>query len=78
MVTLIMLATLHRHLFRRCPTSVSRFHTANVLAFASRKVLEKFKLADIGEGITECEVIKWYTSKRSGTTIIVYSHFPCF
>ncbi|VDB85092.1 unnamed protein product [Peniophora sp. CBMAI 1063] len=25
----------------------------------ARKVLQKFKLADIGEGITECEVIKW-------------------
>jgi hypothetical protein len=24
------------------------------------KRLEKFKLADIGEGITECEIIKWY------------------
>ncbi|KAF7314455.1 Dihydrolipoamide acetyltransferase component of pyruvate dehydrogenase complex [Mycena kentingensis (nom. inval.)] len=27
--------------------------------FASRKVLRTFKLADIGEGITECEVIRW-------------------
>jgi 2-oxoisovalerate dehydrogenase E2 component (dihydrolipoyl transacylase) len=26
---------------------------------ASRKVLQKFKLADIGEGITECEIVKW-------------------
>ncbi|KAJ3802922.1 2-oxoacid dehydrogenases acyltransferase-domain-containing protein [Lentinula aff. detonsa] len=25
----------------------------------SQKVIEKFKLADIGEGITECEIIKW-------------------
>ncbi len=24
------------------------------------KTLQKFKLADIGEGITECEIIKWY------------------
>jgi hypothetical protein len=24
------------------------------------KTLHKFKLADIGEGITECEVIRWY------------------
>ena len=28
----------------------------------ARKVLKQFKLADIGEGITECEVIKWYGS----------------
>ncbi|KAF7298908.1 Dihydrolipoamide acetyltransferase component of pyruvate dehydrogenase complex [Mycena indigotica] len=27
--------------------------------YASRKVLRTFKLADIGEGITECEVIRW-------------------
>ncbi|EIN13450.1 CoA-dependent acyltransferase [Punctularia strigosozonata HHB-11173 SS5] len=26
---------------------------------SSRKVLQKFKLADIGEGITECEIVKW-------------------
>lgn len=24
-----------------------------------KKVLKQFKLADIGEGITECEVIRW-------------------
>ncbi|KZV75214.1 CoA-dependent acyltransferase [Peniophora sp. CONT] len=32
-------------------------HTTSILQ--ARKVLQKFKLADIGEGITECEVIKW-------------------
>lgn len=32
------------------------FHASLV----SKGKLETFKLADIGEGITECEVIKWY------------------
>ncbi|THH15295.1 hypothetical protein EW146_g5158 [Bondarzewia mesenterica] len=40
------------------PTLLSHFHTSHS-SWASRKVLQKFKLADIGEGITECEVIKW-------------------
>jgi 2-oxoisovalerate dehydrogenase E2 component (dihydrolipoyl transacylase) len=45
-----------RLLLRRRPSLVSNFHyTTPVLV----KVLHKFKLADIGEGITECEVIKW-------------------
>lgn len=26
---------------------------------ASRLVIKPFKLADIGEGITECEIVKW-------------------
>ncbi|KAF8502807.1 CoA-dependent acyltransferase [Russula emetica] len=32
-------------------------------------VLQRFKLADIGEGITECEVIKWSVSPRSSVSI---------
>ena len=28
-------------------------------AWFGRRVIQPFKLADIGEGITECEVIKW-------------------
>jgi hypothetical protein len=40
------------------PSVVSYFHTTPT-SWASRKVIQKFKLADIGEGITECEVIKW-------------------
>jgi len=44
-------------LFRRC------FHSSSSL-FA--KSLQKFKLADIGEGITECEIIRW-TAKPSST-----------
>ena len=34
----------------------SQFHSSSI---ALRKVLRTFKLADIGEGITECEVIRW-------------------
>lgn len=33
---------------------------------SSKKILQQFKLADIGEGITECEVIKWNV-KELGT-----------
>ncbi|KAG1784740.1 2-oxoacid dehydrogenases acyltransferase-domain-containing protein [Suillus plorans] len=40
------------------PTAVSHFHTFPP-SLSSRKILQSFKLADIGEGITECEVIKW-------------------
>lgn len=47
------------HLLRP-PTAgyISRFHTCRVVR-APRKLLKEFKLADIGEGITECEVIRW-------------------
>jgi 2-oxoisovalerate dehydrogenase E2 component (dihydrolipoyl transacylase) len=38
--------------------SISYFHTS-ATSWAFRKVVHKFNLADIGEGITECEVIKW-------------------
>ncbi|KDQ51358.1 hypothetical protein JAAARDRAFT_185131 [Jaapia argillacea MUCL 33604] len=44
---------------------VAQFHSAHA-CWASRKVLQKFKLADIGEGITECEVIRWNV-KESAT-----------
>ncbi|RDB27303.1 Lipoamide acyltransferase component of branched-chain alpha-keto acid dehydrogenase complex, mitochondrial [Hypsizygus marmoreus] len=39
------------------PSVVSYFHTTH--PWRASKVIQKFKLADIGEGITECEVIKW-------------------
>ncbi|KAG6887144.1 hypothetical protein C0995_001027 [Termitomyces sp. Mi166 len=44
----------------RRPGTVRRayFHSSATL-WAMRKVVHKFKLADIGEGITECEIIKW-------------------
>ncbi|KAI9448761.1 CoA-dependent acyltransferase [Russula earlei] len=32
---------------------------------AARTILQRFKLADVGEGITECEVIKWNVSPQS-------------
>ena len=37
----------------------SSFHSTAAF-WASKRIVHKFKLADIGEGITECEVIKWY------------------
>jgi hypothetical protein len=46
---------------RRILTSknfVSRLHASALLR--SSTALQPFKLADIGEGITECEVISWY------------------
>src|SRR5580693_2174790 len=47
----------------RCALSrrrhVAYFH-ASPAWWAARKVLQRFKLADVGEGITECEVIRWY------------------
>ncbi|KIM81862.1 hypothetical protein PILCRDRAFT_71619 [Piloderma croceum F 1598] len=53
-----MLLARHLRLLVGRPALRSHFHTT-VPAWASRKVVQKFKLADIGEGITECEVIKW-------------------
>ncbi|KAJ3493470.1 hypothetical protein NLJ89_g11012 [Agrocybe chaxingu] len=46
------------------PLAVSYFHTSPS-HWASRKVLQKFKLADIGEGITECEIVKWSIKPQS-------------
>ncbi|KIK41275.1 hypothetical protein CY34DRAFT_806216 [Suillus luteus UH-Slu-Lm8-n1] len=46
-------------------TAVSHFHTFPP-CLSSKKILQQFKLADIGEGITECEVIKWNV-KELGT-----------
>ncbi|PPQ83842.1 hypothetical protein CVT25_000901 [Psilocybe cyanescens] len=48
------------------PLAISYFHTTPN-SWATRKVIKKFKLADIGEGITECEVVKW--SVKTQTTI---------
>ncbi|KDR70063.1 hypothetical protein GALMADRAFT_255447 [Galerina marginata CBS 339.88] len=46
------------------PLAVSYFHTTGI-SWASRKVLKTFNLADIGEGITECEIIKWSTKPQA-------------
>ncbi|TRM63036.1 2-oxoacid dehydrogenases acyltransferase-domain-containing protein [Schizophyllum amplum] len=48
----------------RRPALSAHFHTSRALW----KSLQKFKLADIGEGITECEVIKWSVKARSAVT----------
>ena len=47
----------HQH-----PTALLLARTAYFHSSAAwrGKVLRTFKLADIGEGITECEVIRWY------------------
>ncbi|KAH9020738.1 CoA-dependent acyltransferase [Lactarius hengduanensis] len=48
-------------------SSVAHFHLSPAW-WAARKVLQQFKLADIGEGITECEVIKWNVSPQSSVS----------
>ena len=54
----------------RCPLGrrrhIAHFHVSPAW-WATRKVLQRFKLADIGEGITECEVIKWYVGVPTET-----------
>lgn len=52
----LVVGGLRRVLVRR-PQLYRHFHCSS--AWAVKKVLQPFKLADIGEGITECEVIKW-------------------
>ncbi|KAL1747349.1 2-oxoacid dehydrogenases acyltransferase-domain-containing protein [Schizophyllum fasciatum] len=46
---------------RRPPLKGARIHSSAALW----KSLQRFKLADIGEGITECEVIKWNVKPKS-------------
>jgi len=53
---------------------VAHFHVSPAW-WAARKVLQRFKLADIGEGITECEVIKWYVSWSRTISSIKKSFF---
>ncbi|KAK0232681.1 CoA-dependent acyltransferase [Armillaria fumosa] len=48
----------------RRPTVSSFFHSSAVI-WATKKSIRQFKLADIGEGITECEVIKWSVEPKS-------------
>ncbi|PPR05270.1 hypothetical protein CVT24_007903, partial [Panaeolus cyanescens] len=45
------------HYFSRLE-QLHHIHTSSSL-WATRKTLQKFNLADIGEGITECEIVKW-------------------
>ncbi|KAF9042384.1 2-oxoacid dehydrogenases acyltransferase-domain-containing protein [Panaeolus papilionaceus] len=45
------------HYFARLE-KIHRIHTSSSV-WATRKTLQKFNLADIGEGITECEIVKW-------------------
>ncbi|KAI0932821.1 hypothetical protein AcW1_000165 [Taiwanofungus camphoratus] len=50
------------------PVFISQFHTS-LTPWAARKLLKEFKLADIGEGITECEVIKWSVKPASSVQV---------
>ncbi|KAL0058467.1 hypothetical protein AAF712_014853 [Marasmius tenuissimus] len=50
--------TTRRYLF------IAHYHATNS-AWAGKKITQRFKLADIGEGITECEVIKWNITPNS-------------
>lgn len=62
-------------LLRRCVLGrrrhIAHFHVSPPW-WTARKVLQRFKLADIGEGITECEVIKWYVSFRKISLLSSY------
>ena len=48
----------------RCPVAVAHRSIPRALFHTSRAAwaLRRFKLADIGEGITEVEVIKWFVA----------------
>lgn len=50
------------------PRPASCFHSS---AICWGKVLRTFKLADIGEGITECEVIRWYVAYPESWTVFL-------
>ncbi|KIK92352.1 hypothetical protein PAXRUDRAFT_580440 [Paxillus rubicundulus Ve08.2h10] len=56
-MVVVVVRPIQRTLFRG-PCLRSHFHVLYP-RLAARKVVHTFKLADIGEGITECEVIKW-------------------
>ncbi|KAF8509599.1 CoA-dependent acyltransferase [Hysterangium stoloniferum] len=45
-------------------TRICCLHTTSI-RFSKQKVVKRFRLADIGEGITECEVIKWSVKPNS-------------
>lgn len=59
----------------RRPTFSSFFHSSAVI-WATKKSIKQFKLADIGEGITECEVIKWLVMFRPKCQGDIRSNVP--
>ncbi|KAF9218941.1 CoA-dependent acyltransferase [Gyrodon lividus] len=59
----VLARPIQRALFRG-PFLRSHFHV-NHSRLATRKVVHTFNLADIGEGITECEVIRWSVKEKS-------------
>ncbi|KAH8111506.1 CoA-dependent acyltransferase [Phellopilus nigrolimitatus] len=56
-----------RRLLLRRPVLARHLHRSS--AWAARKLVQPFKLADIGEGITECEVIKWSVKPSSAVQV---------
>lgn len=55
------------------PRLARHFHRS--AAWASKTVVQPFKLADIGEGITECEVIKWLVSFSRFYASFLHFHY---
>ena len=47
---------------------------SNTAVVGAQKAIKQFKLADIGEGITECEVIRWYAAQKFSKLFLLYHY----
>ena len=61
---------------QRCAFSPSVTYSHNLRFFSSsirlgKPELKPYLLADVGEGITECEIIKWWVTRRAGNFLIM-------